>query len=56
VGCFDDELPPSDPPQLTVYVTEPEIAATLLGPDGAPLAVFYDRPVIPFGFQRRTRE
>lgn len=37
-------------PSPTVEVTDPEVVAVLLGPDGEPLLIMVDRP--PFGFQR----
>lgn len=39
---------------LEVVVTEPELLATLLGPDGEVIAALYDRRPVPFGF-RPTR-
>lgn len=51
----DEEEPGSDAPAWTdiqVEVSDPEVAGELLGPDGAPLATVYARPVVPFGFRR----
>lgn len=39
------------PDSIEVEVTDNPIVATLLGPDGEPLAQFTERP--PFGFRSR---
>lgn len=36
---------------IDVEVTDPAVVGELYGPDGAVLAVVYDRTVVPFGFQ-----
>lgn len=50
----DDTAPA--PPDLTVYETDPEILGVLYGPDGEPLSILTDRPVIPFGYQPPSQE
>lgn len=47
---WEDEWP-TNWPDITLTVTEPEIVATLYGPRGEPMLVFYDRNSVPFGFQ-----
>lgn len=50
----EDDWLEDEPPGLAaleVHVTDPEILATLLGPDGEPLAYLLDRRQVPFGFQ-----
>lgn len=43
---------PDDPVELTVDIVDPQVIATLYGPDGEPLRYLLDRPTVPFGFQR----
>jgi hypothetical protein len=48
----DDYCPALSPPaSIEVEVTEPEVVGVLLGPDGEPLIVLWDREPIDFGFQ-----
>lgn len=54
IGFADpDDLDWQDGPAVEVEVTGPEVLGYLYGPKGEPIATLLDRPVIPFGFQRR---
>jgi hypothetical protein len=51
VGDLDDWW--VEAPDIVVYVADPpEPTATLLGPDGRPIAYVVDRRTVPIGFQR----
>ena len=49
--CGDGLEPLCEWPTLEVEITEPTEVGRLLGPDGEPLLVMYDRSTVPFGFQ-----
>jgi len=42
----------TEPPQLAVEVTEAEVIAQLLGPDGEVISEMFDREVGTFGFTK----
>lgn len=53
----DDETDYPDPPAVPEVESAPnEVIGQLLGPDGAPLFLVLERPVVPCGFQAAPKE
>lgn len=51
----EEDLPPSEPPELEVEDTPNPVVAELLGPAGETLSVCYERPVIVLGYSAQPK-